>query len=95
MILCKRDTSLRSLVPPNDCAKWEDTIAGCVVNGMIYLKNDYILIFLTILKPQCLPSNCTYQYINKITVQCHENIECPDERPVCVEGLCEGMFGIR
>ena len=47
MILCKRDTSLRSLVPPNDCAKWEDTIAGCVVNGMIYLKNDYILIFLT------------------------------------------------
>ena len=40
MILCKRDTSLRSLVPPNDCAKWEDTIAECVVNGMIYLKND-------------------------------------------------------
>ena len=40
MILCKRDTSLRSLAPPNDCAKWEDTIAECVVNGMIYLKND-------------------------------------------------------
>ena len=40
MILCTRDTSLRSLAPPNDCAKWEDTIAECVVNGMIYLKND-------------------------------------------------------
>ena len=47
MNLCKRYPSLRSLAPPNECGKWEDTIAGCVVNGMIYLKYDYKLIFRT------------------------------------------------
>ena len=39
--------------------------------------------------------NCTYQYINIITVQCQENNECPAENPVCDKGFCAGMFEIR
>ena len=47
MNLCKRYPSLRSLAPPNECEKWEDTIAGCVVDGMFYLQYEYELIFRT------------------------------------------------